>query len=172
MEFIYIIGGIIVFLFILLFFVSNSNGKSSNDSINRVKESIENNVKDKENYKISLNNNRNYDIFLELNETIYLIKVICISKEHEIVITNKTTWIINNRKSTPNIKNRITGIKEFIEYRLETNKLVKKVAILYPSAYKVLKYINENEMVIVNPKIDVHGCKIIQFNNNSDIEYI
>ena len=46
---------------------------------------------------------------------------------------------------------------------LDPTKAYKKLYVIYPNARTLLKYINECEMIFINPNTDVYGTNIITY---------
>lgn len=155
---------IIVIAVIIIFFVT-SPAPNKSGWINEIQ------VKLKEkNIEYTLTNavNTNYDYVLELNDKKYLIKMLGIPSFAEVQINNFVTWEIkfgagkNPGKVQP-FKKFAQGIEGFMNLEPSVNEI--KVVILSPDAKKIVKYINECEIVFVNSKTNVYGVRVI---NESD----
>ncbi|ERJ13554.1 hypothetical protein [Haloplasma contractile] len=123
------------------------------------------------NFSLETLNSKFADLKLTINDKDYFIKVIKVSERKSIVITNKTTWIETERTGSLTIKNRITSIVPLLQNKIDFDSITQfnKIAIIYPDANKILKYINENEMVFVTEKTDVYGVRIVRFNKLDQI---
>jgi hypothetical protein len=101
-----------------------------------------------------------YDYELMIDHRVFYIKVISLHQK-SLVITNKTTWIANVPGEPIIIEHRVKQVKEFIE---STEKNTR-IALAYPNVLRILKYINENEVVLIKPNEDVDGTRFIYFNS-------
>ncbi len=129
--------------------------------IQKVKDELEDILINKNiNYKINLIKKQSYQILIELPHQSYFVKVLKIPTSKELVITSKETWIISHQGEV-NIKNIIKTMKDFMN--IKVSEKTKKIVIVYPEIYKILQYINENEMIIVESYADVYSCKVIGF---------
>jgi hypothetical protein len=108
--------------------------------------------------------NQPYDFAFEKDGFVYFVKVIVIPKYAEIVINSKTTWELRyGAGNTPGkiqpIKKYLPGIAPFMNYPVDEQ--TKKIAVLTPDAKKKVKYINENEIVFVEPHTNVYGIQLL-----------
>lgn len=101
-----------------------------------------------------------YDYAFKTEEYTYLIKVIPNMVNEEICVNNSVKWQLRrsfNDESMRFVEN-VEGLM-----RLDCDSKFKKLYIIYPNARSLLKYINECEMVFVNPDTDVYGANIVSF---------
>ena len=85
----------------------------------------------------------------------YRVKVLQSPKNSDIQINNIDTFIAYV-KSGDNLKAKnISGMTSFMK-----SKLNNKIIIVPFKAKTIKKVINECEMIMVNPSVDVYGCKI------------
>jgi len=112
------------------------------------------------NYQINIVKNQGYEISIVLNDVTYLIKVLKVTSHKEIVITNRSTWIVyENGKLI--LKNKIKEMETFMNIPFKTN--TKKIVLIYPAIFRLLMYINENEMTIVHSDSFVYQHYVISF---------
>ena len=91
----------------------------------------------------------------KINEEVYNVKVLQSPRNCDLQINNIDTFIAYV-KSGDNLKaKKILGMSSFMK-----SKLSNKIIIVPFKAKTIKKVINECEMVMVNPSIDVYGCKI------------
>lgn len=105
-----------------------------------------------------------YDLKIYNDNVTILAKIINIPYNAEVQINNKYTYEIKyGAGDTPGkvqpYSKYLTNIKEFIN--LETDKNEIKVFIASPSPKKIVKWINECEIVFVNCYTDVYGVRVI-----------
>ena len=91
----------------------------------------------------------------KINEEVYHVKVLQSPKNSDIQINNIDTFIAYV-KSGDNLKAKnISGMTSFMK-----SKLNNKIIIVPFKAKTIKKVINECEMIMVNPSVDVYGCNI------------
>lgn len=121
-------------------------------------------------FSIQKSNNKLYDFILENENNIIYIKYISIPKNSSITINSKTTWCLRygggNRagRAYPN-KEYLSDLTNFLKKDFVTDKNVRKIVLVYPSTEKLLKYINESEIITVKQSDIVYGTQIIMFNS-------
>ncbi len=109
---------------------------------------------------------RPYQLFLESEKSIYLIKVVTFNSKHELIITNRTYWCINEniknwkRSSTPVL---VPGVSEFLNSKVESIKEVIRVAVIYPGCYNRTRYLNESDVELVTFQNPVYGVYFVTF---------
>lgn len=113
---------------------------------------------------------KSYDFYFQIDEVRYFIKVLTLPIAGELVSYNKTSWQIHygggKRPGKTFTKKRpIPELSSFVLFdpKYDSGK-IKKVLIVYPDAHNLLQWVNESEMVILEPKINVHGIKVVRFN--------
>lgn len=128
---------------------------------------LENYLKDSQNnYELSYSENDIFDINLKINNFNFVIKIVTIPSFSEIQINNKATWEVKyGAGNTPGKvqphKRYLTEIINFQNIELADSI---KVVIFSPKPKKIVKYINECEIIFVNSKTDVYGTRIISDN--------
>ncbi len=161
MEYIYIVLTVLV-VFTTLYLVINK--LAYKQRIQNIKDIIARNLPEIV-YKLEDGKGKKYDLALIINDKRYLFKVLVAPSGKELVITNKNTWIVyENHKLS--IKNQILSIKNFMDIPLDTN--MEKIVIIYPHIYRLLKYINENEMVLVSSNTKVYDALVINYHGLDD----
>lgn len=109
-----------------------------------------------------------FDYEMIYNDRTYLIKMIYHPKGYEININSKKYWqvnrgIVSSRKSGEQMKK----VYDLINFDLKETKYPKntvKLYVIYPFSKRLLKVINECEMIFIKPNTDIYGCRIINFN--------
>ena len=116
--------------------------------------------------------NKIYDFRYEDDKKVYLFKCVRISPSHEVIITNKYYWIDNDnikeykRSKKPNL---INGVKELKDYIYETEKKVIKVGVIYPFCHNIIMYINESDVVKVDPKRNCYGNRMVMIDDVKEV---
>ena len=114
---------------------------------------------------------------MNLDDKKYLIKMIYHPKSYEININSKKYWqvnrgIVSSRKSGEQMKK----VYDLINFDLKENEYPKntiKLYVIYPFSKRLLKVINECEMIFIKPNTDIYGCRIINYNSlEEDIQKI
>lgn len=122
------------------------------------------------NYNITKSNDKISDFILENDNDIIFIKYINIPKNSSITVNSKSTWCLRygggsrEGRSYPN-KEYLTDLTPFLNKEYNCNKKVRKVTLIYPSTEKLLKYINESEIITLKQSDIVYGTQIILFCN-------
>ena len=103
----------------------------------------------------------------------FLVKIIKIPEYAEIQINNKVTWEIKyGAGNTPGkaqpYKKMVKDISEFMNLKVQENEI--KLVIATPHPKKIVKYINECEIVFVTPYTDVYGTRLIGLGNTKIFE--
>lgn len=120
-------------------------------------------LKSKLDYNVKVLKNEPYDIVCSKENRAFHLKIVFVPSNSEIQINNKTTWEVKYGagstigRSQPNRK-LLTDVIEFMNYETEN-----KVIVVYPKPKKIVKYINECEIVFVKPNTDVYGTNVISF---------
>lgn len=117
-------------------------------------------------YRLELIKNKVCDFQLETQDALIIFKVVTLSGGTEIQINNKTMWQLNQGMTlgkAPQSQKMLSGIASFMNAEFMADKPIQKMVIVYPNAHNILMYINECEMVFVNPNTNVHGVKVIRY---------
>lgn len=117
-------------------------------------------------FAIELYEKDNYfQIKMENNDKLILIKLVKARDNHEFIITNANKWTVNSdpkewsRKTKPIF---IAGSEAFIKYKNGEKQLVK-VVLIYPTCKHVIQYLNESDTVIVKEEKLVQGINFIKY---------
>lgn len=115
-------------------------------------------------YSLKEGNQLFYDFRLEMFDSIYYIKFLILPSFSEVQVNNKTTWEVKyGAGNTPGKaqpkKRYLVEIVDFMKMDIESN--AQKFVILSPKPKKIVKYINESEIVFVKPTTDVYGAHLI-----------
>lgn len=163
MEYLTIILVILIILFLIY--------KGITPKIKRKKiiENLDEYLKKQNNpYTLEILTNDIYDLDLKVNNKHYAIKLLIVPDYSEIQINNRSTWEVKygagNTPGKPQTHKRyLNEISSFQAKDFEYE--ITKVVLIYPKPKKIVKYINECEIVFVTPKIDVYGSRIITTDN-------
>ena len=114
-----------------------------------------------------------YNQIIKNNNVTFLVKTIKIPEHAEIQINNKVTWEIKyGAGNTPGkaqpYKKMLKDISEFMNLETKENEI--KLVIATPHPKKIVKYINECEIVFVTPYTDVYGTRLIGLGNTKIFE--
>ncbi|MCM1259415.1 MAG: hypothetical protein NC182_00535 [Prevotella sp.] len=115
-------------------------------------------------YSLQEGNQQFYDLYLELQGSVYYIKFLLLPSYSEVQINNRTTWEVKyGAGKTPGKvqpkKRYLTEIVDFMKADIEST--AQKIVILSPKPKKIVKYINESEIVFVKSTTDVYGAHLI-----------
>jgi NADH:ubiquinone oxidoreductase subunit 5 (subunit L)/multisubunit Na+/H+ antiporter MnhA subunit len=96
----------------------------------------------------------------------YLIKLIDMKPQSEIIITNSEKVVVNHdikgwkRSTKPNF---VPGMTEFINLKSDTELV--KIVLIYPNCHNILKYINESDAYVVDMFKQVDGIFYVKFDD-------
>jgi len=113
---------------------------------------------------------RTFEFKLENAEIILLIKVLPIPHNSAVTINSKYTWRLqwggsSSKAGRPYPRSRyLNEMIPFLKDVVKSDKKVLKVTLLYPKTEKVLRYLNESDLDIIEPKDTPHGYKVVSFN--------
>lgn len=111
------------------------------------------------------NKNEGCSFSIKVDGITYNIKVLMSPKNCDLQINNIDTFIAYIKAGSDNMKAKsITGISTFMK-----NKLENKIIIIPFKAKTIKKVINECEMVMVNPSVDVYNSKIYNANQIDEL---
>jgi len=111
------------------------------------------------------NKNEGCSFSIKVDEKTYNTKVLMSPKNCDLQINNIDTFIAYIKAGSDNMKAKsITGISTFMK-----NKLENKIIIIPFKAKTIKKVINECEMVMVNPSVDVYNSKIYNANQIDEL---
>ena len=111
------------------------------------------------------NKNEGCSFSIKVDGLTYNAKVLMSPKNCDLQINNIDTFIAYIKAGSDNMKAKsITGISTFMK-----NKLENKIIIIPFKAKTIKKVINECEMVMVNPSVDVYNSKIYNANQINEL---
>ncbi|HHU80856.1 MAG: hypothetical protein ACOX40_03835 [Bacilli bacterium] len=121
---------------------------------------------DANNSDIQLSNSKSYDFTLTINNEVYALKIVSIEKNSEITINNPVTWEMHfgggEYIGKPYRHHRyLREVVPFLKLKTEA----KKIVIVTPDAKRILKWINESEMIIVSPNQTIDGVRIMNIDD-------
>ena len=115
--------------------------------------------------RIINNKKEGCDFSFQLDDTIYNVKVLLNPRNSDIQINNIETFISYVNAGSDNMKTKtLPKMSAFMN-----NKLDNKIILLPVKAKTIKKVINECEMIMVNPDVDVHGTKIYNLNQYENL---
>ncbi len=115
-------------------------------------------------YSLHEGNQQFYDFYLEIQSSIYYIKFLILPPFSEVQINNRTTWEVKyGAGSAPGkVQPKKRYLTEMVDFmKADVAPTVQKIVILSPKPKKIVKYINESEIVFVKPTTDVYGARLI-----------
>ena len=153
---IYIIIAALVIAFIILMFIFPTI------KFNKAKTKLSN----YKNFKIY--KNKNYDFSVENEELKLYIRVVDVPKNSMITINSKDTWCLSWGGSSkdygrayPN-KKYLDELKSFLKQDISSDKKYYKVVLINECTEKIVRYLNESELAVVNFDDTVYGYKIME----------
>ena len=159
MIFIYILSGIafiIVMYFLIKFLIKVSTLKKIENKFIEL------------GFNVKKGNKWEYDFILEKNNKIKYVKVIFNYFKHEINVNSRDYFqrnkgVVASRKKGARIE-KIYGL-------IEMNTKDERIYLIYPSSVRLMKVINECEMVFIDKNTDIYGTKMLEFTKvGEDIE--
>lgn len=156
-----IIGSILLIVVaFIVFLLIYRKIKSKNDCFNKLKAFYKN---------VEITKRKEFDFIASDGDCYYLFKIIRNFSNAEINVNSKLYWQINHgavssRKSGEKMNN-VYDLICFDESSLKLDKKVIKVHIIYPNASRIMKVLNECEMKMVTPKLDIYGTRIVKYIN-------
>lgn len=112
-----------------------------------------------------------FQIDIETDKAVYLVKIVPIGFQNELIITNPTYWCINSdpaewkRSSKPKL---VEGVKPFLEFDPKIDKPTIKIALIYPGAHSISRYLNESDVELVDYKKAINGVFFVRFGELDD----
>ena len=143
--------------------------KKMDDDVHSVLEKIVYSSNDE--YFLKKEENNVYDYTLDTPTTTFYIKIVPNLSNEEICVNNSVKWQLRKSFNDESLR-FVNDIEGLMRLDIESNKIIKKVFLVYPNTRSLLKYINECEMVFIYPKTDVYGSNIItyrQLEENPDL---
>jgi hypothetical protein len=117
---------------------------------------------------VSEEEKRPFQFRIDTEKKVYLVKVVVMNPQHELIVTNPDFWCVNsdprswNRASAPEL---IAGVREFRDCFVKTDKKIIKVGLLFPGCSNVTRYQNESDVEMVKFDTDVFGTYLVQFDS-------
>lgn len=112
--------------------------------------------------------NKNYDFTVENEQLKLFIRVIDVPSNSMITINSKDTWCLSWGGSSkdygrayPN-KKYLDELKSFLKNDIPCDKNHFKVILLNEKTEKIVRYLNESELAVVNFNDTVYGYKIME----------
>jgi hypothetical protein len=111
-----------------------------------------------------------YQIEIDTPKQTFMIKIVPFYFNYELIITNSTFWCINQdpkewrRSSKPNL---VPKVERFVSLDNTKDKPLTKVALIYPGAHNISRYLNESDVELVNFQKPVHGIFFVRFDELS-----
>ena len=163
MEFIVIF--LVILVIVILIYRSLLPKIKKKDLIDKLNKYL---INTKNDFELNILKNDIYDIDLKVNNKHYAIKVLIIPEYSEIQINNRSTWELKyGAGNTPGkVQPHKRYLNEISAFQARNfNNDITKLVLISPKPKKVVKYINECEIVFVTPKVDVYGSRIITLDN-------
>jgi len=110
------------------------------------------------------------ETMVETETTIYLIKAVVFHPDHELIVTNKTYWCVNDKPSQWRRSSKpilIPGVEEFLAWRPETAKRIVRIGVVTPGCRNITFHVNESDVVVVDPTTDVYGYRLMRLGDLS-----
>ena len=107
-----------------------------------------------------------YDYLVETESSIYLIKVVVLPVNNELIVTNENYWCKNanlkgwKRSTNPDL---VDGVREFRQFSLVQTKRLIRLGIVYPGAHNITVYLNEADVEIVKVGMKAYGVYLIRY---------
>jgi|GEM_PF-1155895 len=107
-----------------------------------------------------------YDYLVETQTTLYLIKVVVLPVNNELIVTNENYWCKNanlkgwKRSTNPDL---VDGVREFRQFSLDQTKRLIRLGIVYPGAHNITVYLNEADVEIVKVGMKAYGVYLVRY---------
>ncbi len=125
-------------------------------------------------YKIIQAKRKSYDYVLKTDDLDIYLYVLKVPKHSEICINSKETWKLSYSFSKNDPGKAYSSFRYLneIEYFLKNDIITKrpylKLIFLYKSCDKIVRYLNETELDVVDINKSPYGYKITSFESFSD----
>ena len=114
-----------------------------------------------------VNGNPAFDFKMTYNDKLFLIKLIYNPSCYEININAKHYWqrnegVVSSRKKGEQMK----GVYDLTFFDLKANNYpldTVKLYVIYPDSTRLMKVINECEMVMIDPSVDIYGTRVERY---------
>jgi hypothetical protein len=110
------------------------------------------------------------EAMLETERTIYLVKSVVFHPEHELIVTNRTYWCVNDKPSQWRRSSKpvlIPGVEEFLSWCPETAKRIVRIGVVTPGCRNITFHVNESDVIVVDPTTDVYGYRLMRLSDLS-----
>jgi hypothetical protein len=120
-----------------------------------------------DNFKLS--NDPRYDFEKRIGNTTYVFKLVTIEENAEVTINSPVAWEMHfgggeyfgkPYKNCRFLKN----VVPFLNWDTESSKVV----IFSPEAKRILKWVNESEMIFVTPSMKINGIYVLNLDQLTD----
>jgi len=101
----------------------------------------------------------------------YLIKIMPFQPAHELIVTNPTSWCVNDkprdwrRSSKPIL---IPGVADFLAWKPLENLPLVRIGVVVPGCHNITRYLNECDVEIVKPGDLVYGAYLMRLADLQD----
>jgi len=112
-----------------------------------------------------------FQIQIETENKVFLVKIIPFSLNHELIITAPKSWCVNEspkawkRSSKPEL---VPLVSEFMDYKPNVDKKIVKIALIYPGCHNISRYLNESDVELVSYAKPVNGIYFIRYRELDD----
>lgn len=130
--------------------------------MNKVLANLNEYAKDKE-LKISRTKLNGFDFIAEDKVQKTYIKVIPNFSNYEVLVNGLYKWEIKKSPTDKKIY-MLDSVEVPILSKIESEKKINKLFIIYPSSRLLMMAVNECEYMFIYPDIDVHGYRVINYN--------
>lgn len=155
---------IIIFVVIIAIIVFIYSVRLPKSEVNKKIRHYENHLKTKyTNVQISrLDTDKSVINVVFSNNNSYFIKFVYIPNYSQIQINNKSTWELKyGADNTPGKHQPHRRYLNEIATFMNEDYVGKKIVAFTNNPKEIVKYINESEIIIVNPSTDVYGANLI-----------
>lgn len=116
--------------------------------------------------------NKNYDFIIENKDLIIYLKAAYIPSNSSVTINSKSTWRLQwggykAGRAYPHDR-YLNELTPFLNETIKKDKKFLKVIMLYPGTEKVLMYLNESELDVVDINKTPYGYKVTTYNTFMD----
>lgn len=110
--------------------------------------------------------NSPYDFLVETQLNVYIVKVVVLPMNNELIVTNENYWCKNanlkgwKRSTNPDL---VDGVREFRQFQWDQPKRLIRLGIVYPGAHNLTVYLNEADVEIVKVGMKAYGVYLIRY---------
>lgn len=108
------------------------------------------------------------ETMVETDKAVFLVKAIVFHPDHELIVTNKTYWCVNDKPSQWRRSSKpilIPGVEEFLAWKPETAKRIVRIGVVTPGCRNITFHVNESDVVVVDPTTDVYGYRLMRLSD-------